>query len=166
MSYRILITLLLLVSTRTTNAQDEFPTRMIGFLKTGQHVGVSTSKDEGTLLTVFNDKNDMEIHRDAEKMDVEELRRKYKKVDQQAEKLLQSHSESSTAKTPSEPSPSLGIGRFAPKGYASVLHVGDDYVLLRYDSGRRTAYSSNQIGRLIWDEGKPNLYVSGGTSKN
>lgn len=69
----------LLLSTLCTHlcAEDEFPKQLIGFLKSGQHVGLSTRSDEPTFVLVFKNQSDMAVHRDAEKLSVEELRKKY-----------------------------------------------------------------------------------------
>lgn len=139
-------------------SQDTFPTRMIEFLKKGQHIGISTRVETGSTLIVFNDEMDMQIHRDSEKMSVEELRQKYNRIEQQAIEIIKSHvseSESNGSQTPR-----VDIGRVAPVRYARILNVGADYVLLEYENGHRTAYSSGRIGSLVWDDGKPNLYIA------
>ena len=137
-------------------AQEEFPTRLIGFLKPGQHVGLS-SRPENAVVLVFKNKTDMEIHRDAEKLSVGELRKKFPQVERQAKEVLATATDANSDAKKDQNSPKLEIGRYAPLRYAKVVHVGEDFVLIEYANGYRTAYSERQISRVAWDDGKPNL---------
>ena len=76
-------------------AEDEFPKQLIGFLKSGQHIGLSARSDEPTFFLVFKNQTDMAVHKDAEKLSVEELRKKYPQVEHQARQLLESASRDS-----------------------------------------------------------------------
>jgi len=141
-------------------AQDEFPKQLIGFLKAGQYVGVSTGRDTRTLVLIFKNQTDMDIHRDSEEMSVDELRKKYPQVERQAIELLESKSANSNDLGSDSKPPKLEIARRAPMGYARVLHVGDDYVVFEYEDAHRIAYSSNQIERITWSSGKASLFLS------
>jgi hypothetical protein len=155
-----LLLLLLLLSTPCCQlcAEDEFPKQLIGFLKAGQHVGLSTRPDEPTLVLIFKNQTDMAINRDAEKLSVEELRQKYPQVERQASQLLDTAARDSTGESKG---PKLEIVRYAPLRYAKVLHVGNDYVLLEFENASRIAYSSTQIGRIAWANGETSLYLTG-----
>ncbi len=157
--FRSLLSVLLL-STLCTQlcAEDEFPKQLIGFLKSGQYVGLSTRSDEPTFVLVFKNQADMAVHKDAEKLSVEELRKKYPQVERQANDLLETITRDSDVESKR---PKLEIGRYATLRYARILHVGDDYVLLEFENAYRTAYSSTQIGRIAWANGETNLYLTG-----
>jgi hypothetical protein len=157
--FRSLLSVLLLSMLCTQLcAEDEFPKQLIGFLKSGQHVGLSTRPDEPTFVLVFKNQTDMAVHKDAEKLSVEELRKKYPQVERQASDLLKKVSHDSVVESKL---PKLEIGRYAPLRYARILHVGEDYVLLEFENAYRTAYSSTQIGRIAWANGETNLYLTG-----
>ncbi len=91
-------------------AEDEFPKQLIGFLKSGKHVGVSARSDEPTFFLVFENQTDMAVHKDAEKLSVEELRKKYPQVERQANDLLGSISPDLGGESKR---PKLEIGRSA-----------------------------------------------------
>lgn len=152
--------LVLLVPTLCSQvcAEDEFPKQFIGFLKSGQQIGLSIRSDEPTFILVFKNQTDMAIHKDAEELSVEELRKKYPQVERQASDLLETVSRDAGAESKH---PKLEIGRKAPIKYARVLHVGNDYVLIEFENANRTAYSSTQIGRIAWANGETNLYLTG-----
>lgn len=157
--FRLLLSVCLLSTLSTQlRAEDEFPKQLIGFLKSGQHVGLSTRSDEPTFLLVFKNQTDMAVHKDAEKLSVEELRKKYPQIERQANDLLETISRDPGGEAKR---PKIEIGRSAPLRYARILHVGDDYVLLEFENDYRTAYSSTQIGRIAWAKGETNLYLTG-----
>lgn len=144
-------------------AEDAFPKRLIGFLKTGQLIGLSARADEPIFILVFKCETDMSVHKDAEKLGLEELRKKYPQVDRQASELLATVSGDSRAESEQ---PKLEIARTAPLRYAKVIHVGNDYVLLEFDGAYRSAYASTQIGRVAWSNGEAKLYLTGIDNEN
>ena len=159
------------------SSADTFPTTMLGFLETGTHLGVQYSdyrrdggdRDEHFVLQIF-DNDGWKIANDSRRLPLEELRKKYPVVQSLASKKLQDFQDSSAArmdqlpkgKRYSDPDISIARDRSTYTLLCTVVHVGDDYVLVSYgDTGKmRRVLPKNMIKHIGWDDGLPSLSIS------
>jgi hypothetical protein len=159
------------------SSADSFPTTMLGFLQTGTHLGVQYSdysrdgggRDEHFVLQIL-DKDGWEVANDSRRLPLEELRRKYPVVESLASKKLTDFQDSSATrmdrlpkgKRYSDPDISIARDRSTYTLLCTVVHLGDDYVLVSYgDTGKqRRVLPKHMIKYIGWDDGLPSLSVS------
>ena len=150
-------------------AQDERPDSLSGFIKAGMNVGLKSYENNPNMdLTIFADAHYKALL-DAQTMTLEELKTKNAKIALEAEAALKQFKESLPEriaklpenKTYAEPEVQLSIPRLF---YATVIHVGSDYVLLKYDQGVEKglmqAIAIDRISRIRWDSGHFQFNVS------
>ena len=142
------------------SAQDERPEKLSGFIKEGMRVGLKSYENNPNMdLTIFADAHYQALL-DAQSMKFEELKAKNANVARKAEEALMRFKESlperianlPANKTYAEPEVQISIPRLF---YATVIHVGGDYILLKYDQGvekdLRQAIAIDRISRIRWD---------------
>lgn len=151
------------------SAQDERPDKLSGFIKEGMHVGLKAYENNPSMdLTIFSESHYQTLL-DAQSMTFDELKSRNAKVAQKAEEALKRFKESlpkRTAKlrenqTYAEPEVQISIPRLF---YATIIHVGGDYILLKCDQGDdkdvRQAIAIDRISRIRWDSGELQFNVS------
>lgn len=151
------------------SAQDERPEKLSGFVKAGMRVGLKSYENNPSMdLTIFSESHYKALL-DAQSMTLEELKSKNAKVAQKAEESLNRFRKSlpeRSAKLPAnstyaEPEVQISVPRLF---YATVIHVGSDYILLQYDQGDekdlRQAIAIDRISRIRWDAGEFQFNVS------
>jgi hypothetical protein len=159
------------------SSADTFPTTILGFLETGTHLGVQHSdyrrdgggRDEHFVLQIL-DNDGWKIANDSRRLPLEELRKKYPVVESLASKTLEDFQDSSATrmdrlpkgKRYSDPDISIARDRLTVTLLCTVVHVGDDYVLVSYgDAGKkRRVLPKHMIKYIGWDDGLPSLSIS------
>lgn len=152
------------------SSTDAFPSSMLGFLEAGTHLGIQYStkgpgdRDEHFVLQILDDEG-WKIANDSRQLPLEELRKKYSVVDSFVSKRLLNYTELTKGRNlPQLPNgkqytdPDISISVDRSTLLCTVLHVGDDYVLVSIgDDKKRRVLPKHLIKYMHWGDGLPNL---------
>ena len=140
----------LLQLTGTGRSEDQQPDSLLGFIKPGMSVGVSPDDPGPVSLRIYSAKQ-FDIAKDAQTMSLDELRAKYKEVE---EKIEQTLAELVSASSEGDEPSGVRV-RLVPTNYwlGTVKHVGKDYVLLATADSRAAliAIRASNITSLRFD---------------
>jgi len=166
---------LAILATRPVVAQsstDAFPTSMLGFLETGTHMGLRYSFqgqgnwDEYFVVQIL-DNDGWTIANDSRLLPLEELRKKHPDVESLASKTLVDYQDDlpkrmdrlPQGKRYADPDISISVDRSTI--LCTVVHVGEDYVLVSYGGAdaKRRVLPKHLIKSINWDDGLPALTI-------
>ncbi|WP_147866904.1 hypothetical protein [Stieleria maiorica] len=133
---------------------DVFPKRLVGLLTPGMHVGYNSATTPGQRIEVVawsQERFEMEL--DARKMPIAELSRKYPAVAAAAARLK-------STQDPRMDASELAVQWSPLYAPATVLHVGDDYVLIQSAESDqvRLAIPADRILAIRWGLNAPTLF--------
>jgi hypothetical protein len=159
----VFVTILCFLSHARTNfaADPDFPNSLLGFIRPGMLIGIQASRDDSLVSIEIFDEEQFRFAKDARSMKLEELKEKYPKVSEEAAKALAAFESSIDAQLSNdarrtrlrssvEPSVALDVDRATVLG--TVLHVTDDYFLVRYgdDNPRKQVVAKQAVTRIRW----------------
>ena len=147
--------------TKAIAADDVFPTSMLGFVKPGMHLGIKSSPSNSFVTIEVYSEDQFQLAKDARELTFEDLGQKYPLVADQAAKALKEYKaavearrlqspKSANFRSPGEPTVALEVDRAVL--LCSVLHVGEDYVLVAYgaDSSKKQVIAKQSVSRIRW----------------
>ncbi|HBE70121.1 MAG TPA: hypothetical protein DDW52_18390 [Planctomycetaceae bacterium] len=149
--------------------QETYPKQLTGFLQNGMKVGLKSYVNNPNMdLTIFSEKQFATVIA-AHTETLEKLAEGNEEIASQAKDAIESFRQSlperikqlPPGKTYAEPTVQLSVPRLF---YATIVHVGEDYVLLKYDEGKekdlKQAIALHRISRIRWYSGKLTFNVN------
>lgn len=154
--------IMLLSLAHSANGQEANPKTILGFLKPGDHVGITSTTSNSITPVRLNKYSEVRfaITRDERHMDLSQLASKYASVASQIEVARTNFATSEERELKTQPiqegeinervEVSLGLSRSTYLG--RVVSVGDDYVLIEGNEPRpfKKALSASSIGEINW----------------
>jgi hypothetical protein len=130
--------------------EPAFPSSMLGFIKPGMQLGLSSSKtDSPVSIWIYSDEK-FRIATDAREMTMEEMEKKYPQIEEQKAKTLAElvKSRPDMASSGHEPTVTLAVDRAIL--LCTVLFVGEDYFLVTYDPDnmKKLAIAKHKVDRI------------------
>ncbi len=146
-------------------AQEEpAPKSLVGFLKPGMHVGITSFFPESERITIqIYDEQDHLIAIDAKKLTLEELSAKYEKVASQLERTRKEIFASLKSDPLQIPpgkeygEPSIGLRINQRESLCKILATGDDYILVTSAASpsKRRVIATRFVSSITWNEELP-----------
>jgi len=143
-------------------ADDALPTSLLGFVKPGMHLGIRSSQSDSFVTIEIYSEDQFRLAQDVRDMKLENLAQKYPQIAEKASKALAEYKASVEARRlqnskgpgsnfpPGEPAVALEVD---PEVWlCTVLHVGEDYVLVAYgaDNSTKQVIAKQVVSQIRW----------------
>jgi hypothetical protein len=142
-------------------AQDEeAPKKLVGFLKPGTYIGISSYQDSDRITINIYTEQDHAIAIDARRLSLDELASKYERVATGLEQTRKDFLQSLPSRTEDLPpgkefgEPKSRLNLNPRESFFKIVATGDDYILVSSPSAptKRRVFATRFISSIGWRE--------------